>query len=194
MQNSNRIALKEWAIVVHALSEGFQIFLLRKGGIAEAEGEFRLAAREFFLYPTWEHQQEALLQPRYATAFRSHPSPSQPAGELSFEHYAVVTDVWPAPPLPRIQQISGDFVWNAAFLEKRYAYKPHLPLAVLVLRVYRLPQSLRLPLLDRYAGCRSWVELEEGLPTEGAKPILDDSAFERRREALREHLVERAVA
>ena len=194
MQSSNRIALKEWAVVVQALSEGSQIFLLRKGGIAEADGEFRLASREFFLYPTWEHQQEALLQPPYAAAFRSHLSPSQPAGELRFEHYGVVTDVWPPPPLPRMQQISEEFVWNEAFLEKRYAYKPHLPLVVLVLRVYRLPQSLRLPLLDRYAGCRSWVELEEALSTEGAYPVLDDSAFERRREALRDHFVRRAVA
>jgi len=198
MLNSNRIALrtalKEWAIVVHALSEGAQIFLLRKGGIKEADGEFCLAAREFLLYPTWEHQKEGLLKPRYAEAFRLHPAPSQPEGDLRFKHYAVVTDVWPAPPLHRIQQMSGEFVWNEAFLEKRYAYKPHLPLLVLALRVYRLPQSLRVPLLDRYAGCRSWVELEETLPTEGATPVLDDAAFERRREALLDHLVSRAVA
>jgi hypothetical protein len=191
MQISNRIALKEWAVVVRAVSEGAQILLLRKGGIAEPNGEFRLVAREFFLYPTWEHQQEALLQPRYAVAFQGHPP--QAAGDLSFEHYAVVTDVWPAPSLRRIQQLSGEFVWNEAFLEKRYAYKPHLPLAVLALRVYRLPRALRVPLLDRYAGCRSWVELEEALPTEGAKPVLDDSAFERRREFLREHLVTGAM-
>jgi hypothetical protein len=196
MQSSNRIALrialKEWAIVVHALSEGSQILLLRKGGIAEPNGEFRLAAREFFLYPTWEHQQVELLQPRCAVAFQGHSPPA--AGDLSFEQYAVVTDVWPAPSLSRIQQLSGEFVWNEAFLEKRYAYKPHLPLAVLAVRVYRLPHALRVALLDRYAGCRSWVELEEALPTEGAKPVLDDSAFERRREALREHLVAGAVA
>lgn len=194
MQNSNRIALKEWAIVVQALSEGSQIVLLRKGGITEPDGEFRLAAREFFLYPTWEHQQEELLQPRYAAAFHAHPSAPPPGGGLSFECYAVVTDVWPAPALPRIRKISGEFVWNELFLEKRYAYKPHLPLAVLALRVYRLPRSLRLPLLDRYAGCRSWVELEEALPTAGAKPVLEGSEFDRRRDALRDHLVERAVA
>ena len=192
MQISNRIALKEWAIVVGALSEGSQILLLRKGGIAEPDGGFRLAAREFFLYPTWEHQQEVLLQPRYAAMFQGHPA--QAAGELSLEHYAMVADVWPAPPLSRIKQLSGEFVWNEAFLEKRYAYKPQLPLAVLALRVYRLPHSLRVPLLDRYAGCRSWVELEEALPTEGAKPVLDDSAFERRREALRDQLIARAMA
>lgn len=194
MQESNRIALKEWAIVVQALSTGSQIFLLRKGGIAEEEGEFRLAAREFFLYPTWEHQHEAFLQPRHAAAFHEAPSPSRPAGELSFEQYAVVTDVWPAPELSRIKQFPGEFVWNDAFLEKRYAYKPHLPLAALVLRVYRLPHPLQVSFLERYAGCKSWVELEEALSTQGAAPVLKDSAFERRREALRDRLGERAMA
>ena len=194
MQDSNRIALKEWAVVVTALGEGSQILLLRKGGIAEAEGEFRLTANEFFLYPTWEHQQEDSLQPRCAARFRSHLSPPEPKDQLSFEHYAVVTDAWPAPGLPRMEQFSEEFVWNQKFLKKRYAYKPQLPLAVLILRVYRLPHPLRLPLCDRYAGCRSWVELEEPLPTQGAVPVLDDSAFERRREALRGRLAERAVA
>lgn len=194
MQHSNRIALKEWAVVVASLGEGSQILLLRKGGIAEAEGEFRLTAREFFLYPTWEHQQEDLLQPGSAARLRAHLPPPKPNDPLSFEHYAVVTDAWPAPGLPRMEQFSEEFVWNQEFLKKRYAYKPQLPLAVLVLRVYRLPHPIQLPWRDRYAGCRSWVELEEPLPTQGAVPVLDDSAFERRREALRKRLPERDVA
>jgi hypothetical protein len=28
-----------------------------------------------------------------------------------------------------------------------------------------------------YHGCKSWVELDQPLPTEGAKPVLDDAAF-----------------
>lgn len=191
------MALKEWAVVVQALAEGAQIHLLRKGGIAEEEGAFRLAAREFFLYPTWEHQQEAWLQPQYAAAWRARVSPSLAdaprSAELSLEYYAAVTDVWPAPELARMKQLADAFVWNDAFLEKRYAYKPRLPLSVLVVRTYRLPRPLRLPYLERYAGCRSWVELEEALPTRGEAPVLDDAEFERRREALRDRLAEKAV-
>ena len=193
MEKFSRMALKEWAFVVQALSEGSQIFLLRKGGIAEDDGEFRLAAAEFFLYPSWEHQQETLVQSRHVAAFRSLALAHPPAGELSFDYYAQVTDVWPAPELPQMKQLADEFVWNEVFLEKRYAYKPHLPLSVVVLRVYRLPGSLRVPLLDRYAGCRSWVELEEALPTREAIPVLDDPEFERRRGTLRDRLVERAV-
>ena len=121
------MALKEWAVVVQALAEGAQLLLLRKGGIAEEDGEFRLATREFFLYPTWEHQQEAWLQPRYAAALRSLRADAPAGPELSFRYYAAVTDVWPAPELARMKQLQELFVWNEAFLEKRYAYKPQLP-------------------------------------------------------------------
>ena len=193
MRESNRMALKEWAVVVQALAEGAQLLLLRKGGIAEEDGEFRLATREFFLYPTWEHQQEAWLQPRYAAAFRSLRADAPAGSELPFEYYAAVTDVWPAPGMARMNQLQELFVWNEAFLEKRYAYKPQLPLSVLVVRTYRLPQALRARYLERYAGCRSWVELDEALPTRGASPVLDDAEFERRRDSLRERLAGSAV-
>jgi len=192
MRKLNRMAIKEWAVVVRALAEGSQIVMLRKGGIAEQDGEFRLAAREFFLYPTWEHQQEAWLQPGYAAALRSIEPP--PAGELPMQHYAVVTDIWPAPELFRMKQLTNEFVWNEAFLEKRYDYRPELPLSVLIVRVYRLPTPLRLDALDRYAGCRSWVELEEDLSTEGLMPVLEDAAFEQRRESLREQLTSTSQA
>jgi len=33
MRESNRVALKEWAVVVQALAKGEQIFPFRKGGI-----------------------------------------------------------------------------------------------------------------------------------------------------------------
>ena len=193
MRESNRMALKEWAVVDQALAEGAQLLLLRKGGIAEEDGEFRLAAREFSLYPTWEHQQEAWLQPRNAAAFRSLAPEAFQERELTFEYYAAVTDVWPAPVLARMKQLQELFVWNEAFLEKRYAYKPQLPLSVLVVRTYRLPHALRAPYVERYAGCRSWVELDEALPTRGASPVLDDAEFERRRDSLRDRLAERAV-
>jgi len=75
-------------------------------------------------------------------------------------------------------------VWNDPFLERRYAYRPELPLHVLLVRTYALSEPLRVPERPQYAGCRSWVELEESLPTEGASPVLTDEEFDRRREAL----------
>jgi hypothetical protein len=189
MLPSNRVALKEWAIVVRAVGQGSQILLLRKGGIDEQRAEFQLHAREFFLYPTCEHQQAGLLQPQFQDAFGALADHETDGAGLRFEYYAVATDLLPAPELSRMKQLSDAFVWNDAFLEKRYGYQPQLPLYILLLKAYRLSQPVRLPMRERYAGCHSWVELEDSLSTEGAVPVLPAGEFERRREALRRRLL-----
>src|SRR6267143_5866898 len=52
-----RIAFKEWAIVVDALGRGEQIIILRKGGIREDQGGFKMDHSQFLLFPTLFHQQ-----------------------------------------------------------------------------------------------------------------------------------------
>ena len=52
-----RIAFKEWAIVVDALGRGDQIIILRKGGISEGRGGFKVEHEQFLLFPTLFHQQ-----------------------------------------------------------------------------------------------------------------------------------------
>src|SRR5437762_14278621 len=56
------VALKEWASVCSALEEGRQILLLRKGGILEAIGGFELEHPQFFLFPTYLHQNAQMLK------------------------------------------------------------------------------------------------------------------------------------
>ena len=51
------IAFKEWAIVCEALGRGVQSIILRKGGIAEGREGFAFRHREFFLFPTFFHEQ-----------------------------------------------------------------------------------------------------------------------------------------
>ena len=71
-----RIALKEWAVVIDALARGRQVFLLRKGGIAEGRDGFELSHREFLFYPTWEHQQAGLIRPEFREDFERSRPPS----------------------------------------------------------------------------------------------------------------------
>jgi len=57
MQSNTTHALKEWA-AVDALEQGKTIMLLlRKGGIHEQGGRFKVAQNQILLYPTHEHQQ-----------------------------------------------------------------------------------------------------------------------------------------
>ena len=65
MRDVNRTALKEWASVVEALKEGRQVLLLRKGGIAERRGAFRVEQAAFSLYPTFLHQDKQYIRPEF---------------------------------------------------------------------------------------------------------------------------------
>ena len=64
-------AFKEWAVVCDALKTGRQIVLVRKGGIREEEGVFRISDPEFFLMPTYEHQNPMLVQPEFVPSIEA---------------------------------------------------------------------------------------------------------------------------
>src|SRR3984957_13567001 len=56
-------ALKEWSAVVHALLDGRQSVLLRKGGIGEKR--FEVAARQLMLFPTGAHSHADRVRPEH---------------------------------------------------------------------------------------------------------------------------------
>src|SRR4029434_4686398 len=72
LPNTLSIALKEWAAVCRALETGRQMILLRKGGIYESAGEFEVENRQFLLFPTFLHQNLAMLKPEAHVGFQPH--------------------------------------------------------------------------------------------------------------------------
>ena len=169
-------ALKEWAVVCQALAEGKQSMLLRKGGIDEAAGAFVLEHTRFWLLPTYTHQQreginEATL-PLLEYVEANRPAP----GVLRLTHWAEVTgvyqvgDVVPALLVSHLHCLSDDTV------RKRFAYRSP-GLAVLTVRVYRVPQAREVPDRPEYQGCHSWVTLQEVLSVEASTPVLDDASY-----------------
>ena len=56
------IGFKEWSLVCNALGHGTQSVILRKGGIAEGREGFSFRHREFFLFPTFFHEQIAKVR------------------------------------------------------------------------------------------------------------------------------------
>src|SRR5579884_3277142 len=85
---SMRAAFKEWAVVVDALGRGEQILILRKGGISEGRGGFKLEYPRFLLFPTLFHQQRESVIPsaqaRFDRISRLFPS----ADKLRLEFFA----------------------------------------------------------------------------------------------------------
>ncbi len=182
------VSLKEWAVVIEALARGQQRFLLRKGGIAEGRNGFEVRHREFLLFPTWEHQQIDSIRPPFHELFEQT-RPNQ-AGVVRFLYLARVTDVLEAPPeLEAMQALASEHIWTPAHLRMRYNYRPERPLFVLFLRPYRLDTPREIPEISRYAGCRSWVALEEEIDVANASPVENDEGFESSRKSLLEKLV-----
>ena len=87
---SLRVGLKEWSVVCHALEQGRQILLLRKGGISEVGGEFEVEQREFLLFPTHLHQNKQMLKPDAHDSYQ--PLGDEPA-EVTLSAAGVVTDI-----------------------------------------------------------------------------------------------------
>jgi len=163
--------------VVAALASGDQVLLLRKGGIAESRRGFELRYGEFLLYPTYEHQQEKLVKPRFQPLLREELA-ALDEGEVRITHLARVERLVRAPEtIEEAECLAPYHMWSQDWLRQRYQYRPELPLWLVLLRVFRLasPQVIR----ERasYAGCKSWVHLTEEIPVEGAVPVLAEGPF-----------------
>lgn len=160
------VAFKEWAAICRALAEGRQSLILRKGGIAEAGGQFRPDHDRFLLYPTHFHE------PMQDAVEREQPA----EGTIRFTHFAEVVEVFQILELEKALALNELHGWTAEEVTKRFHYrKPGL--FVLVVRVFRLPQAVEMAERPEYAGCKSWVPLEEAVSIEGASEVLTDEAF-----------------
>lgn len=171
-----RHALKEWAVICQALAEGKQIVLLRKGGIAEVEGMFRVEHNRFWLFPTYVHQNRGELIPESATLLEGVLQGRPPEGTVRLDHFAEVTAIHRLHDLANALNLEGLHCWTQETVQKRYHY--HTPgLYALAVRTYRANQTHEIPDTPVYAGCRSWVELDQELPAEGV-PVLGEQEYQ----------------
>jgi hypothetical protein len=173
--NGLGVAFKEWAVVCEALASGRQAILLRKGGVAEAGGVFRVEHDRFWLYPTYVHQQQGGIvdaaRPLLEQAERSRPA----AGVVRLSHFAAVAGVEYAEDLEAVLRLAPLHVWSPETVESRFRYRTP-GLFVLAVRVCRAAVAHELAETAAYAGCKSWVELASSLDATG-EAVLGDAAF-----------------
>jgi hypothetical protein len=180
LDNNNR-AFKEWAFVCEALKSGRQTVLIRKGGIREEEGEFRISDSEFFLMPTYEHQTADLLQPQVVPQFQGLQAQPIDFNSVTIDSYVVVDTIAICDDEQRLRLLAREHVWNEKYIQMRLDFNPYDPLYVLLLRVYRLVEPVSLPMRPEYAGCKSWVTLDRSISIDGARPAVADEEFELRK-------------
>lgn len=170
-------AFKEWAVICQALAEGKQALILRKGGLAEAGGDFRLEHGQFWLFPTYTHQQREEVRPEAFPLLEQVEAERPPQGWIRLAHFAEVTGVYHVTDLVRALVLAHLHLWSEETVRKRFAYRQP-GLYVLPVRVYRAEKLQQIPDTARYQGCRSWVDLEQDLPTGAGTPVLGDAAME----------------
>ena len=175
MRGEDRQALKEWAAVEAALAAGAVTVLLRKGGIHERQGEFRVEHREFWIYPSGWHQNPDDLAPRlrpYLDALGP-----EPRGTVPFRTYCTVRRVLRIERTEALDRLAGMHPLSAPAAHDRFAYKDRPYVHALLVRAHVLPAPVVLPEHHRYAGCVSWVRLETPIATDALRPVLSDEDF-----------------
>jgi hypothetical protein len=179
MQLSNRWAFKEWAVICAALAKGRQVVILRKGGIHEGRAGFRVHHGEFWLLPTYLHQSIAGVVEKAEPLLYEVLTAPPPAGIVRISQYAVVEQVFEVDEPSRLATLAGQHIWSLQTLEQRFHYgRPGL--LALAVRVYQIPNLHEMRETRHIAGCRSWVDLQQELPTAGAQPVVSDAEFAER--------------
>jgi hypothetical protein len=180
METVTAQALKEWNIAIQALELGETIMLLRKGGIREQGGKFKVDQEKILLYPTFEHQQPSLLKPEYADLVQPVPSGWHPE-TVKISSFAEITDIlsWKSSQEESlIHSLTNFHIWNEIFVRDRLQFKPHQPLYILLLRTYKLSQVYNIPYHPSYSGCRSWIDLQEPISLENRVPVLTQDDYD----------------
>jgi hypothetical protein len=167
-------ALKEWAVAVKALERGETALVVRKGGIREKA--FAVPKTRFLFFKSYEHQNPDQLKPAYHDLLRSIPE-RRDDGPVIFTSFAEVYAAYEVSEPEELEALDSYHVWTHEYAESRLKWRPKKPLTVLVLRTHLLPEPVEFEYRAEYGGCKSWITLEESVPTAGSRPVLDDTAF-----------------
>lgn len=163
-------ALKEWSAAVHALLDGRQKVLLRKGGIHEKR--FDVAAQEFLLFPTVAHSHAERVRPEHRDLLAATAADSTD-DRVTLRAAAKVVAVLPVEYPDALEEIADLHIWTAESVRAdRLDFRPRHRLTVLVLQAIPLIEPVRLTRAPHYAGCTSWVQIPL-TPKLGA-PVYDD--------------------
>ncbi|MEX0659166.1 MAG: DUF1802 family protein [Egibacteraceae bacterium] len=169
------LALKEWAAVTHALLDGRQTVLLRKGGIHERAFSVGDAGR-FVVFPTVAHSHAERVRPEHTDLLgRGAADVDEVDGTFVVRCGLTLVDAIPVHRPEHLEAIADLHIWTAASVQAdRLDFRPRHLLQALVVRAVALPEAQRLPRDEAYGGCRSWIDLPVAWEPGAGTPVLDE--------------------
>lgn len=171
------LALKEWAVITRALAQGEQFLVLRKGGIREQQKRFVVEGNRFLLYPTYEHQSADLLKPPWHDALALTETQAPPPDTVIIDTLAEVVEILEITEPERVSALTDFYICTDDYAQYRLKWRPKHPLSIILVRAMKLKRAYSVPVLPRYGGCTSWVELEEPINVTGASAVVPDETL-----------------
>jgi hypothetical protein len=172
------VAFKEWAVVCEALGSGRQSVIMRKGGIAEGRDGFAFKHHEFFLFPTWFHEQVGKTILSSDTLL-----PEQLDGEIEIRFAAVLEWSRLVADQSTLASLRPFHILADSVLAERFHYDEPKGIHVGFVRVFKLNPPSRLEMRPTFGGCRSWVDVPS-LDNAKLVSVLNDDEHASRREEL----------
>jgi hypothetical protein len=154
------LALKEWGAVAHALLDGRQTLLLRKGGIHEKRFDVAVADGDrFVLFPTVAHSHAERVRPEHADVLA--PGPADVDDDAFTVRVGItLVDAVPVAHPERLEEVADLHIWTSESVRTdRLEFRPKHQLNALVVRAVALPEPVRVTRTEDLGGCRSWVDL-----------------------------------
>jgi hypothetical protein len=173
--NLSRNAFKEWAVVCDSIARGETSLIFRKGGIAEGRDGFRFKFSQFFLFPTFFHEQ--IEKTRLGNDRMLQPDPNSVVVTLFLE---VEFTRWVGD-LALLVNLDEFHVLKPSVLHERFHYDDRKGLHVAFVRAHLISPAWEFPFHRSYGGCRSWVQLPDPPINLRMAPVLPASEQERRR-------------
>lgn len=167
---------------MHALLDGRQTVLLRKGGIHEKR--FTLADSRFLFFPTAVHGHAERVRPEHHDLLERAAADSTEDQVVVRAGAEVVAAIEVNHP-EALEEIAELHIWTAESVRAdRLDFRPKHRLTVLVVRAYPLAEPVRIHRGDEHRGCSSWVQLEAD--PQWAAPIHTESTLARIAHRVRE--------
>lgn len=179
-----QVAFKEWAVICQALASGQQTIILRKGGIHEGREGFRVQHHQFWLFPTYLHQDDRdKLDPKVWPLLDELSENRTATETVTLSCFAEVTDVIEIAEESHLARLTGWHGWSDQTIHDRYHYRQP-GLFLLVVKISQAPTPIEIINSPHFAGCRSWVDLSDPIPTKELTPVLTDAEFRDQRAKL----------
>ena len=157
-----------------ALLDGRQRVLLRKGGIHEKR--FAVQTSEFVFFPTVAHSHAPRVRLEHQDVLAGAEPDSTETSIVIRGGAKVIAAIEVQRP-EHLDALADLHIWtDESVREDRLDFRPKHRLTVLVVQPRPLLAPVRLPRLDDYAGCRSWVDLP--LEPRWGAPVFDDAELE----------------